>query len=86
MEAVLGRCIRLTIKWRIVFRRCILLFSMFHSYEDLDKLSSEQALMLLQVKLGNMVFPLVDVDLNRHQCTQIFKTRDQLIRYVAPVH
>ncbi|XP_034253577.1 fanconi-associated nuclease 1-like [Thrips palmi] len=79
VEAALGQCVRLTTEWRIVFRRCILLFSMFHSFEDLDKLSSEQALLLLQVKLGNMVFPIVDVKTN--QSVQIFKTREQLIRY-----
>lgn len=81
VETVLGQCVRLTIEWRIIFRRCILLFSMFHSSEDLDKLSSEQALMLLQVKNGNMVFPLSGEDLNTGQFTQIFKTRDQLIRF-----
>lgn len=83
VEALLGQCVRLTMQWRLIFRRCILLFSMFHSSEDLDKLSSEQALMLLQVKLGNMVFPLANANLD--QSSQIFQSREQLVRYVPPV-
>ncbi|KAE8749921.1 hypothetical protein FOCC_FOCC003390 [Frankliniella occidentalis] len=77
--AVLGRCVKLNMEWRRVFRRCILLFSLFHSHEDLDKLCSEQALLLLQVKLGNMVLPLADKsNLPSHK---VFETRDQLIRF-----
>lgn len=78
-EQLLGRCVRLAVEWRLLFRRCILLFSMFHSFGDLDQLSSEQALLLLQVKQGNMVFPLNDAKIK--PTAMVFRTRDQLIRF-----
>lgn len=51
---------------------------MFHSVEDLDGLGAEQALLLLQVKLKNVTYPVQDAKMDHG--TRIFSNRDQLIR------
>ncbi|XP_009278605.1 PREDICTED: fanconi-associated nuclease 1 isoform X3 [Aptenodytes forsteri] len=79
-----GKSVRVCKGPRAVFSRILLLFSLSESIEDEEAGSAGQGQLstLLMVNMGRMVFPSYTV--NRK--TQVFRDREDLIRYATAAH
>ncbi|KFO93490.1 Fanconi-associated nuclease 1, partial [Buceros rhinoceros silvestris] len=79
-----GKSVRVCKGPRAVFSRILLLFSLSESMEDEEAGSAGQGQLftVLMVNMGRMVFPSYTV--NRK--TQIFRDREDLIRYATAAH